>query len=712
VSLALLLLALAQDPRALLDAHCVSCHGATKQKGKVDLRAPLDRDAGLWSRALAQLRGRSMPPEDEPQPTEADRESLAAALEAAVDRIDAKLPPDAGRPVLRRLNRAEYTNSVRDLFGIDLRPAEDFPADDVHEGFDTVGEVLSLPPLLLEKYLDAAERILDQAVGDGPVLDRTFEAEALAPKAATSDLVRLPFDREIALTVRIPDDGRYTLSIRAGVQGAEATISVIVDGLDVAILKADAPASAPDLVSATFPLRAGERRIQVRHSPPKAYAKDEKVPDITLAVDALRLSGPERALSHRRIVAEGLERFAERAYRRPLAPGDLDRPLALLKAGGLRRALWAVLVSPRFLFRIERDTADRDANGQVRLDDWELASRLSYFLWSSMPDERLFELARQKRLREPAVLAAEARRMLGDPKARALVDGFFGQWLGTRRLDQAQPDRDLFPMYTETLRRALRDEMELFFAGLVREDRGILELLHADYGYLNEALARHYGIKDVKGEAMRRVTFPDSRRGGVVTMGGVLVLTSYPTRTSAVKRGKWLLDEILGAPPPPPPPDVPELDQAGKGRPDAATLTPRQRLEIHRALPACYGCHKRMDVLGLGFENFDAVGRWRDKEAGRPIDASGTLPTGERFSGPGELKKILLESRDDFARTMAEKTLVYALGRPLVRSDRREVKRIIEGTRNGGYRFSALVEAVVTSYPFRFRRPPTAEETR
>jgi hypothetical protein len=706
------LLLLAQDPRALLDAHCVSCHGPRKQKGKVDLSADLARDPELWDRALQQVRGRSMPPEDEPQPSDPDRERLAAGLETAVDRIDARLPPDAGRPVLHRLNRAEYTNTVRDLFGLELRPADDFPADDVHEGFDNVGDVLSLSPLLLEKYLDAAARVLDQALCAGPpvVLDRTFEAEALAPKASKADVVELAFDRDIPLSIKIPEDGRYTLSIRAGVRGPDAVIVVIVDGLDVAILRVDAPASAPDVVSATFPLRSGERRIQIRHSPPKAYAKEEKVPDVALAVDALRVLGPERALTHRRIEAEGLERFAARAYRRPIAPGDLDRPLALLKAGGPRRALWAVLVSPRFLFRIERDTADRDADGQIRLDDWELASRLSYFLWSSMPDERLFDLARRGRLRDPEVLKAEARRMLADPKARALVDGFFGQWLGTRRLEQAAPDRDLFPAFTETLRRAMTDEMELFFAGLVREDRSVLELLQADYTYLNEPLARHYGIKDVKGDAMRRVSLSDPRRGGVATMGGVLTLTSYPTRTSAVKRGKWLLDEILGAPPPPPPPDVPPLDQAGKGRPDALTL--RQRLEIHRASPGCYGCHKRMDVLGLGFENFDAVGRWRDKDAGAPIDASGTMPTGERFTGPGELKKILLASKDDFARTMAEKMLIYALGRPLGRADRREVKRIMEGARGAGYRFSSLVEAVVTSVPFRFRRPPKAEESR
>jgi hypothetical protein len=307
----------------------------------------------------------------------------------------------------------------------------------------------------------------------------------------------------------------------------------------------------------------------------------------------------------------------------------------------------------------------------------------------------------------------QAARLLQDPRAQALVDNFAGQWLGLRKLEQAQPDREMFPQFTEAVRRAMHDEVWTFFANLIREDRSVLDLVQSDYTFLNEPLAKLYGIKTIAGDAMRRVPLADPNRGGVITMAAILTLTSHPTRTSAVKRGKWILDEILGAPPPPPPPNVPELNEASKNRPDARTLTLRQRLELHRADPQCFGCHKRMDVLGLGLENFDAIGRWREKDSAKPIDPSGTLPTGESFSSPGGLKKILAGCKDDFARTMTEKMFVYALGRTLERCDRREIKRAVEELKKNDYRFSALVESVVSSYAFRFRRAPgIKEETR
>lgn len=726
-----------KEVRPFLSTYCVSCHGGTKPKAKLDLgaargEADLAKDPARWLEVIKQLKTRTMPPEEaERQPPEAERGQAVAWLDAALDRIEARLPRTAGRVTVRRLNRTEYNNTVRDLLGLDLRPADDFPADDVSDGFDNLGDVLTLPPLLLDKYLDAAERILDHAlVVDGPaeLLERTLEAESLVrnPKERPpGPLVELPLEAELGETLEIPAAGRYEIRLRAGHDRSPDGAAVVVlkaDGVDLGILRVTS--AGPEEVAASVALQAGTRRLSVRHSPSRAFKKEEAQPQTRLFLDWVRVTGPERAASHRRIffvrdpsrdaARRVLERFAARAFRRPVRPDELDRLLALYDRGraqgrdhvrSARVGLWAVLVSPHFLFRVERDRPERDAAGAVALDDWELASRLSYFLWSSMPDGTLFELAAAGRLRDPAVLVAQARRMLADARAEALVENFALQWLELRKLESAQPDRELFPQFNEPLRRAMLDEARLFFAHVLREDRSVLEFVDADYTFLNEALARHYGVPGVKGPEMRRVALRDGNRGGVVTMAGVLTVTSHPTRTSAVKRGKWILEQILGAPPAPPPPNVPELEESTKNRPDVRNLTLRKRLEIHREDPNCYGCHKRMDVLGLGLENFDAVGRWREREAGQAIDASGTLPAGGTFKTPAELKKILAARRDDFARALAEKLFVYALGRRVDRADRREVARVVGSLRAKGYRLSALVEGVVSSYPFMYRQP-------
>jgi mono/diheme cytochrome c family protein len=749
-ALALSLLALGAAPQAapadkdfetqvrpLLSTYCFSCHGPKKKSAKVDLstvrgEAEIAQAQETWLAAIQQLRTRAMPPEEaEKKPTEEERRKLVAWLEAAMDRIDARAPKDPGRVVVRRLNRSEYDNTIRDLVGIDARPAENFPADDVSEGFDTLGEVLSLPPLLLEKYLDAAERVLDRAlVPDGPVpfLEKRLEAEAHLKQVPVEGVVELKFEQGFTTTLAVPAEGRYEVRVRAGQRDGpdgRAIVVVQVDGVDMALVTV--ASAEPAVSSASFLMPAGERKVSFRHTPPKAYTKDEKVPDTRLFLDWVEVAGPERSLSHRRILGEGegreaakgvLERFARRAFRRPVVPDELGRLLALydrgLKqgkshAGAVRLALWSVLVSPHFLFRVERDSADRDDAGHVRLGDWELASRLSYFLWSTMPDDALFALAAKGRLRDPEVLRGEVRRMLADPRSHALVDNFAAQWLGLRKLEHAQPDRELFAAYNDTLRRSMVEEATAFFANLLREDRSVVELIDADYTFLNEPLARLYGIKGVQGDAMRRVALADRNRGGVITMAAILTLTSHPTRTSAVKRGKWILDEVLGAPPPPPPPNVPELEEATKNRPDASTLSLKQKMELHRADPQCFGCHQRMDVLGLGLENFDPIGRWRDKEAGRKIEVAGTLPTGENFADPAGLKKVLSVSRDDFARALAEKVLVYALGRPLARGDRPALKRIVEDLKKREYRISALLEGVIMSYPFQYRRAAAGE---
>jgi len=725
--------------RPALSTYCFSCHGPKKQKAKLDLskartEADLERAQDTWAQVLKQLRGRAMPPEDaEKQLPETERLRLVAWLEAAMKRLDDRAPRNAGRVTLRRLNRSEYNNTVRDLLGIDLRPADAFPPDDVSDGFDNLGDVLTLPPLLLDKYVDAADRILDRALvldGPAPVLDRTLEAETYEKAKVADGVAEVALEREFGETVDAPAEGSYEVRIRAGQDRSPDGVAVVVvkvDGVDLGVLRVTAPPDRRQEVSASILLQAGPRRFSVRHSPARAYdAKKETLPETRLFLDRVRIAGPERALSHRRIFFTEatdrpaaraiLERFAARAFRRPARADEVDRLLALYDRGpaqgkdfarAVRLGLWSVLVSPHFLFRVERDRPDRDASGAAPLDDWALACRLSYFLWSSMPDEALSELAARGRLREPAALVEQARRMLADPRAEAFVENFGLQWLGLRKLEALQPDRELFPQFTESLRRAMLDEAFLFFAHVLREDLSVLDFVDADYTFLNETLARHYGVKGVQGAPMRRVTLPDRNRGGVVTMAGVLTVTSHPTRTSAVKRGKWILEEILGAPPPPPPPNVPELEESTKHRPDAKNLTLRKRLEIHRADPNCFDCHKRMDVLGLGLENFDPLGRWRDKDAGQPIDASGTLPGGESFKTPAELKRILSASRDEFARALAEKLFTYALGRRLEGYDRREVTRAVEELRAREYRFSALIEAVVTSYPFRYRKAAT-----
>ena len=730
-----------REIRPLLSRYCFRCHGPTRRKAKVNLslarsEADMGRAQPLWLNVLKQLKTRVMPPEEQKQPAAAERAKIVAWLEAAMDRIDARAPRDPGRVTLHRLNRTEYDNTLRDLTGLDLNPADEFPLDDVTGGFDNNADALTLPPLLLEKYLDGADRILDKAVVTGEkveLLDRKIEAESLARrKEAAGGFAHLRQERELRTSIDVPKSGRYEIRVRAwqekAPEGGAAVLALKLNGVDMALLRVTAEKGRPAEYAGTFAINPGPRNLSFRHTPPKAYKKGEERSKAELTLDWIRITGPQRFASHRRIffVDPGkgapaeraaakriLERFASRAFRRPVPPAEVERYLKLYDAGrrqgkdyvnAVRLSLLSVLVSPHFLFRVERDSLNRDASGAVALNDWEMASRLSYFLWSTMPDDTLFDLAAKGKLKDPEVLAAQARRMLAGPKSEAFVENFAGQWLGLRKLDRLQPDRELFPGFSEALRRAMIDETSLFFANVARGDGSILDLVDADYTFVNQPLARHYGIRNIKGGRMRRVKLENPNRGGVMTMASVLTITSHPTRTSAVKRGKWILEEILGAPPPPPPPNVPALEEATKNRPDAASLTLRKQLEIHREDPKCSNCHKRMDVLGLGMENFDPIGRWRDREGKNKIDPSGTLPTGEVFSTPSQLKKILAKRKDEFARALTEKVFSYALGRSLERYDRREVRRVVEGLRRNGYRFSALIEGVVTSTPFRYRR--------
>ncbi len=611
----------------LVKRYCLDCHsGADAERGvqldKYRTVAAMFQDRATWGKVLKMLRARKMPPEDNPRPKNDEYKAVTAWLEATLGQAD-PAGPDPGRVTIKRLNRAEYTNTIRDLLGIDFNAAADFPSDDVGYGFDNIGDVLTLPPLLMEKYLDAAEQI--------------------AAKAIAADK-----------------------------PGSRRRIFIAVPGAKLS------PEAAAEQILRRLATRAYRRPIS----------------DVELA-RLLKLFASARA--------QGDEGGGLKPTLRPAATAraQSDRFEA-----GMQLALQAILVSPHFLFRVELDP-EGSGGRQIRtLNEYELASRLSYFLWSSMPDDELFDQAARGKLREN--LDRQVQRMLGDAKSKALVENFAGQWLQLRNLDLAAPDKSQFPAFDNDLRRAMRTESEMFFASVVREDRSVLELLDADYTFVNARLARHYGLEGIEGDQFRRVSLPAgdgreaaSARGGVLTQAAVLTVTSNPTRTSPVKRGKWVLENILGTPPPDPPPNVPMLRDDAKA---VATGTLRQRMEQHRKDPNCAVCHKEMDALGFALENFDAVGAWRSKDGKFPIDAAAQLPDGRSFNGPRELKAILRGGKEQFARCLAEKLLTYALGRGVESYDRPAVDGIVNAAKAGDYKFSTFVLGIVRSDPFQKRR--------
>jgi len=585
-----------------LATHCNKCHGGKEPEAKLGLdkyreSANIQKDIATWEKVLRILVARQMPPAEEMQPSATELQTVCKAIEAEIEKFDCSSERHPGRVTIRRLNRAEYNNTIRDLIGVDFRPADDFPADDVGNGFDNIGDVLSIPPILLEKYLFAAEKILDES-----------------------------------------------------------------------------------------------------------FAKDELRGRILVHVAK---NDDER----REIIRRNVHDFAERAFRRPISPADDERIYELRRIArtsglseneSIKFVLEGLLVSPHFLFRIEQDPAPDDADGIRELNDFELASRLSYFLWSSMPDKTLFDLARTGVLHKPDVLEAQARRMLLDPKARALIDNFAGQWLQLRDIPKMTPDPERYPSFDEELRSAMLRETQLFFESVIREDRSVLDFLAADFTFVNERLAKHYGMAGVTGSEFQKVSLAGGRRG-LLTQASILTLTSNPTRTSPVKRGKWILENILGEPPPPPPANVPELKDN-----EELLGTLRERMEQHRTNEACAVCHTQMDTLGFGLENFDGIGAWRDRDGRFAIDSSGTMPGGRDFKDASQLMQILADQkRDAFCRCLTEKMLTYALGRGLVSYDRCAVRAILKRLAADNYRMSALVAGIVTSEPFMLREGKT-----
>ena len=722
-------------------------------------------DAEVWEKVLQKLRTQAMPPPRRPRPDAETYGAFAMWLETALDHAAGERP-NPGRPTIHRLNRLEYTNAIRDLLHLEIDTGTMLPADDLAYGFDNNADILTVAPGLLERYMSAARRISRLAVGDPTIeadaVRYPLSSLLVQDDRMSEDL---PFGSRGGSAVRhhFPLDGEYL--VRIGLQGSgrgePQEIDVRVDGVRRALLRvgnwpegADpgtarvVEAGEPLLVR--FPARAGTHVVSVsftkRTAVPEGMAPS-RLPIWTfstgrgyvqrMALESMEIEGPfspdtlgrgsggeAEAASRRRIFVcrpataedegpcadEILGTLARRAFRRPVDELDLEVLRGFHAEGraegdfeaGIQRALESMLVDPEFLFRIERDPAGIDPAAPYPLSDVELASRLSFFLWSSIPDDELLDAAEAGSLGDPAVLERQVRRMLADEKAGVLVSSFAAQWLHLRRMRTVTPDVNAFPGFDDNLRDALVRETELFVRSQIRDDRSVVDLLDADYTFVNERLARHYGIPNVYGSRFRRVDLPGEERRGLLGHGSVLTVTSLATRTSPVVRGKWVLENILGTPPPPPPPDVPDLPE----RADDGTVTSlRARLEAHRANPVCSNCHARMDPLGFALENFDAVGKWRDTGvAGTPIDPSGTLPDGTAFDGFSGLRDILLERREEFVTTVTEKLLTYALGRGVEYYDRPAIRAIVRDAALNDYRWSSLILGVARSLPFQMRR--------
>jgi hypothetical protein len=732
-----------QTIQPLVARYCGDCHSGDEAEADFSLTdwpsaeaAVADRDR--WIKALKMMKAGVMPPPDAEALTAEDRQQLTDWIDRAVLMIDCgQERRDPGRVTIRRLNRAEYNNTIRDLTGVASGPANEFPADDVGYGFDNIGDVLSLPPVLFEKYLATAEKIADEAIVMPPappkkqhVAAKDFRTRPERPVNEAGFVTLHSQDDRAIIDRRLERKGRYQVRIRAYADQAgdeTAKLALRMDRTDLSTISVSHTSDAPGEYE--FEINAEQPgRLTVAFVNDFVGQGDDGVErDRNLYVEWVEFKGPldddpgRVPDSHRQIVfreaEEGKEReaareiiarFTKRAFRRPVTDEEVDGLLTIYDLGadhpapferGLQMAMSTVLASPSFLFRIEQDPAGAEQGSIHPINEYELATRLSYFLWSSMPDEELFGLAERGELR--ANLDAQIARMLADQKSQALVENFGGQWLQIRRLDTFSPDPVLFPDFDDSLRSAMRGETESFFASIMREDRSVLEFIDANYTFLNERLAKLYGIDGVSGDEFRRVELGESQRGGVLTQASVLAITSNPTRTSPVKRGKWVMEQLLGTPPPPPPPNVPELD-GEQGKKLLGSL--RERMVQHRENPACASCHQQMDTLGFGMENFDAIGKWRDQDGEFAIDSSGTLPDGRTFASPRELKQVLLAEKGLFARCLAEKMLTYALGRGVEYEDKCAVDDVVAAMERDDFRFSVLVKAIVKSDPFQYRR--------
>ena len=716
--------------KPILANTCSLCHNSQLASGGLNL-APFQSADSLsnrtqWETILRKLRGGEMPPEGIPRPPQADIDALIGYVQGEFEKADRAVKPDPGRVVARRLNRNEYSNTVRDLLGVNFRADKDFPTDDSSQGFDNIGEALTVSPVLIEKYLSAAERIASAAIGADPLpkplmfVGRRSNRTLRRLKASTSET-----------TYRVDVDAEYTVQVLfTGNPPKDGPAPLVGFWLDGKLLASkplpDAAANGERTQEARIYVESGEHvfraglvgdREPIPVPVPGAGGPPvpkNVVPD-TISIDGPYPSKVERASRKKVLICDPnsgaacvdriLTQLAHRAYRRPPSKTEVAALTHFYQLAGqqgqnaeqgIQLAVQAALVSPEFLFRIEREPA----NGTIhRISDLDLASRLSYFLWSSMPDDRLLAAAESGKLHVPETLASEVTRMLADPKSSSLAENFAGQWLEMRNLDVIHPDPQKFPAWSQDLRDAFKTETNLFFTYILRENRPIGDFIDARYTFANELLAKHYGIPGVQGDEFRRVELTTDQRGGILSQGTVLAVSSYPTRTSVVLRGKYVLENILGTPPPPPPPDVPQLDDAATG----ATASLRQQMESHRASAICASCHSKMDVLGFGLENYDAIGAWRTTDGKFPVDSSGTLPNGKSFSTPAELRRLLLANLPEFEHCLTEKMLTYALGRGLGPADRNTLAEIDRKVIQSDYRFQSLIQEVVQSMPFQMQ---------
>lgn len=743
-----------------IQRYCLECHDSLMEEGDLDLESGLsasfNQSTDVWERVVRKLEAYQMPPSGEPLPDPSTREEMISELTEALDKVsEIRYNPGRTEP-FRRLTRTEYQNAIRDLLAVEFDAASLLPKDESSHGFDNI-TVGSLSPTLLNRYITAAQKISRLAVGASEIKPGGATYRAAADITQESHVEGLPLgtrggmlirhtfshDAEYEIRIRLARDrneeieglnGRYELDLLLDQRRIERFI------IDPPKIRSDYESVDRDLV-ARIPVSAGLHEVGVtfvdhsdallerKRKPYSVAFNMHRHPRLSPAIYQVNINGPfdiqgpgssasrEKIFStYPECQAEELDcakkiisRLARRAFRRPVNEFDLEQPIRFYHQGyeqggfesGIESALSAILISPQFLFKIEEDPISLPAETAYEISDFQLASRLSFFIWSSLPDEELLNLAEAGLLSEPETLAQKTERMLNDPRAENLVTNFANQWLYLRNLDTLTPDARLFPDFDENLRRAMRRETELLFETVLKENRSVLDLLQADFTYLNERLARHYNIPGVLGSHFRKVSLqPEMQRGGLLRQGSVLSVTSYATRTSPVIRGNWILGNLMGVPPPPPPPNIPALEDNSVD----ATLPMRQRLSQHRENKACASCHDLLDPVGFSLENYDAIGRWRTRDQGQPVDASGGLPGSDDFEGVGGLEKAILERPELFVRTLAEKLLKFALGRGVETFDAPAIRKILKETGEEDYRIRSVILGVVKSRPFLMRK--------
>jgi hypothetical protein len=755
------------DHRETLNQYCVTCHNETLKTARLQLDhldpENVSENSAQWEKVLRKLRNRQMPPAGMPRPDEQTYNGLIEYLTAELDR-SAEINPNPGRPALHRLNRSEYANAIRDLLALKVDSTALLPADDIGYGFDNIGDVLTMSPFLMERYLGAAAKISRLAIGDTNLLP-TYQTYELSRTLVQFDRMdeNLPFGSRGGLAVQhhFPVDGEYLIKVKMQTGrfdqilglNKDRQVDILLDNKIIKRLTISASnrrgnaaeihgeeTAADDHLEIQIPIKAGTRTVAATLVKDKVKTEGiiaspglglrnresaffEGVGDLSIA-GPYNIEGPGITPSREKIFScrpstkqsdnscarEILTRLTRQAYRRPVTEEDISILLDLYEKGegaggfetGIRMAVQTLLVSPEFLFRMEFDPADVNPGDAYPISNIELASRLSFFLWSSIPDEELLTLAEQGRLKDPAILNQQIIRMMTDPRSESLVTNFAGQWLFLRNMERVLPDPLAFPDFDINLQQALQKETELVIASMVNEDSSVVDLLDSDYTFVNERLARHYDIKGIYGSEFQRIKITDERRKGLLGQGSILTVTSYPNRTAPTIRGKWVLEQLLGTPPPPPPPDVPSLKE------DSSTkvLSMRQRMELHRANPTCAACHKVTDPLGFALENFDGLGRWRETSGvgNNPIDSSGVLPDGTAFDGPVGLREVLVSKKELFIDTFTERLLTYALGRGVEYYDLPVIRKIRQDAADDNYKWSSIISGIVTSVPFQMRR--------